>query len=236
MSNVITGLAGLKAFQQAEKEKAAARERPKADWFSWPKNVDTVKVRFLNDWSEDAEAFKTNGSPLLAVEHQAPGNDGFKRRALCTAEEGSCYACERHALDYKEGWKQRTNFYINALVQFPGEAEPKVLVMSRNANSTFVTDLIQELEDEGDISGANYRVKVSGEKTTTKWSLKRLAEDPLDVTSAEAFDLNETALREIPYEKQADYFGAVYQGATSTGGSDVPAQSGNAASPEEAAW
>jgi hypothetical protein len=234
MSNVITGLAGLKAYQQQEKEKAAARERPKADWFSWPKGVDTVVVRFLNDWAEDSEAFAKNGSPLLAVEHQAPGNDGFKRRALCTADDGACYACERHALDYKEGWKQRTNLYINALVRFP-DGKEQVLVMSRNANSTFVTDLIQELEDEKDISGANYRVKVSGEKTTTKWSLKRLAEEPLDVSTVEAFDLNETALRDVPYEKQADYYGAVYQGGASTGGSDVPAQAGSA-SPEEAAW
>ena len=38
-----------------------------------------------------------------------------------------------------------------------------------------------------------------------------------------------------PYEKQADYYGAVYQGGATTGGSDVPAQSGSA-SPEEAAW
>lgn len=230
MSNVITGLAGLKAFQQAEKEKAAARERPKADWFSWPKKVDTVKVRFLNDWAEDSEAFAKNGSPLLAVEHQAPGPDGFKRRALCTVEDGSCYACERHSANYQEGWKQRTNFYINALVQFPDGTE-KVLVMSRNANSTFVTDLIQELEDEGDISTANYRVKVTGEKTTTKWSLKRLTDEPLDVSAAEAFDLNETALREIPYEKQADYYGAVYQGS-----GEAPASAPSASGPADAEW
>lgn len=232
-NNVITGLAGLKAYQQAEKEKAAARERPKADWFSWPKGVDTVKVRFLNDWAEDSDAFAKNGSPLLAVEHQAPGQEGYKRRALCTADDGSCYACERHAQDYTEGWKQRTNFYINALVEFPGSDEKKVLVMSRNANSTFVTDLIQELEDEGDISGANYRVKVTGEKTTTKWGLKRLAEDPFDVSDAEVFNLEETALRDVPYEKQADYYGAVYKGPSAQG--DAPAQE-SATTTADAEW
>lgn len=231
MSNVITGLAGLKAFQQAEKEKAAARERPKADWFSWPKGVDTVTVRFLNDWAEDSEAFTKNGSPLLAVEHQAPGPEGYKRRALCTADDDSCYACERHKANYQEGWKPRTNFYINALVQFPDGTE-KVLVMSRNANSTFVTDLIQELEDEGDISGANYRVKVTGEKTTTKWGLKRLTSEPLDVSNAEAFDLNETALRDVPYDKQPDYYGAVYQGTA-----DAPASTPSTSSaPADAEW
>lgn len=230
MTQVLKGLAGLKAHQQEEQEKAAQRDRPKADWFSWPKNgsYDTVVVRFLNDWAEETDAFKSNGSPLIAVEHQAPGPDGYKRRALCTADDGACYACERHQANYQEGWKQRKNFYINALVQFPDGTE-KVCVMSRNANSSFVTDLIQELEDEGDISNANYRVKVSGEKTTTKWGLKRLTTEPFDVSKAEPFDLDETALRDIEYARQADYYGAVYRGEDS-----VPAQ--GSSEPADAEW
>ncbi len=216
--SVKTGLAALKEYQEEQKRKAVERDRPKAEWMIWTNKgekgarpVDTVMSRFLNDWNEDSDMFAKNGAPILAVEHQAPGDKGFQRRALCTLDsEGECFACERHAMRLevdKGGWKQRTNFYINAYVDF-GEVK-KVVIMSRNANASFVDDLLTELEDEGDISGSNYRVKVTGEKTTTKWGLKRQKE-VFDTDSVEAYDLEALALRAIPYSEQAAYYGAVY--------------------------
>lgn len=238
---VKTGLAALREYQDEQKRRAAERDRPKADWMIWTSHgekgkgssVDTVIARFLNDWNEDTPLFKANGAPILAVEHQAPGDKGFQRRALCTLDtEGQCFACERHALRLEEdkgGWKQRTNFYINALVDF-GDVQ-KVVIMSRNANASFVSDLLQELEDEGDISEANYRVKVTGDKTTTKWGLKRQKE-AFDVDGVVAYNLEEMALRAIPYDKQFEYYSAVYPivGATDSGSSEsITSQSAAAA-------
>jgi hypothetical protein len=221
MSNVKKGLAALKQHQEEQKAKEEARNRPKADWFSsvFPKKLgDEVVVRFLQELDPEARGYSDErGLGFIAVEHQAPGPEGYKRRALCTADsEGQCYACERHNLDYKEGWRQRQNLYINVLVKVDGES--KVFVLSRNANSSFAEQLIQEAVDEGSITDANYRITKTGSGTQTNWLLKRLKGDPMDDGGAEVFNLDETALREVPYEKQADYYGAVYNGGGSSGG------------------
>jgi hypothetical protein len=246
MANPLDALKELQQYKEDQKRKAAERERPKADWFMWTANgekggkkIDTVMGRFLNDWNTESELGAKNGAPILKVEHTAPGDQGYKRRALCTKElEGECYPCERHALRIeadKGGWKQRTNFYINALVEFP-EGAKKVVIMSRNANASFVDDLITELEDEKDISGANYRIKVTGEKTTTKWGLKRQSSEPFDVSAVEAYDLEELAVRHVPYAEQAEYFGAVYQSAGEPAPSGDSAPTANSAAAADAEW
>lgn len=228
MSNVKKGLAALKAHQEEQKAKQEAANRPKAEWFSsvFPKKLgDEVVVRFLQELDPEARNYSDErGLGFIAVEHQAPGPEGYKRRALCTADaEGQCYACERHNLDYKEGWRQRQNLYINVLVTVDGES--KVFVLSRNANSSFAEQLIQEAVDEGSITDANYRITKTGSGTQTNWLLKRLKGDPMDDSGAEVYNLDETALRDITYDKQADYYGAVYSGAGAAGSDEAPASS-----------
>jgi hypothetical protein len=217
MTEAVKGLQAIRAMQEEDKRKAAERDRPKAEWFKWPdKSTSTATVRFLQELDESADNYsESRGLGFIQVEHQAPGPDGFKRRANCTAEsEGQCYACERHAMRIEAdqgGWRQRKNLYINALVSFGGEA-PKVMVMSRNANATFTNQLIEEAVDENTITAKNYKVTKTGEGTTTQWLLKALKDEPFSDSSVEVFDLAETAVRAIPYEKQAEYYGAVYGG------------------------
>jgi hypothetical protein len=218
MAESIRGLAAIKANQQAQQEAAEARNRPKAEWFKWPKGVTTATVRFLQELDPAAENYREDRNiGFIQVEHQAPGPDGYKRRANCTAEsEGQCYACERHAMRIEEdkgGWRQRQNLYINALVDYGQGEGPKVVVIQRNANSSFVQALIEEAVDEGSITNANFKVTKVGEGTTTQWLLKRLKGDAFDDSAAEVFDLDETAVRAISYDKQPEYYGAVYQGA-----------------------
>lgn len=229
--SVKKGLAALKQHQQEQKEKAEARERPKADWFSsvFPKTGDERVVRFLQELDADGEGYdESRGLGFIAVEHQAPGPEGYKRRALCTLDaEGQCYACERHAANYKEGWRQRQNLYINVLTEVNGEK--KVFVLARNANSTFAESLIQEAVDEGSITNANYRITKTGSGTTTNWLLKRLKGDPMDDSGVEVFNLEETALRDVAYDKQAEYYGSVY----SDTGAPATANASASASPDE---
>jgi len=221
--NVKKGLSALRAHQEEQKAKEEARNRPKAEWFSsvFPKRGDERVIRFLQELDPVSPNFnETRGLGTLAVEHQAPGKEGYKRRALCTADEGSCYACERHTQNYTEGWRQRTNLYINVLTEVDGEL--KVFVLSRNANSAFADQLIQEAVDEGSITDANYRITKTGTGTKTNWLLKRLKGDPLDDTDVEVYDLEETAIRDVSYDKQAEYYGSVYGDTAAAEGDDAP--------------
>lgn len=228
MAEAIKGLAAIRKHQEEQKAKAEAANRPKAEWFKWPKSVTVATALFLQELDEEATNYNSErGVGFIQVEHQAPGPDGYKRRANCTIEsEGECYACERHSQDYKEGWRQRQNLYINALVDFGQGEGPKPVVIQRNANSSFVQALIEEAVEEGTITGTNYRITKVGEGTTTQWLLKAL-KDRFDDNGVEVFDLDETAVRKVTYEKQPDYYGAVYSGpggsseseSASTGGS-----------------
>jgi hypothetical protein len=121
--SVIQGLAGLRAKQQEQAEKEAARNRPKAEYFSWKENAkaqnpDAVLVQFLQELDPSATGYNEDkGLAVAAVEHEAPGPKGYLARATCTLDsEGQCYACERKKADFQEGWKTKTNLYINALV------------------------------------------------------------------------------------------------------------------------
>lgn len=212
-SSVISGLAGIKKFQEEQAAKAAERERPKAEWLSsvFPKKTgDVIEVRFLQELDADMTNYdEKRGVGFIAVEHQAPGPDGYKRRAKCTIEDGECYACERHKADYQAGWKQRQNLYVNVLLKHDGEE--KVYILSRNANSTFVAALVQEAIDEGSITDAMYRITKTGSGTQTQWMPKRLPKAALlDDSKAEVFDLHTAAVRDVEYAKQPEYYGAVF--------------------------
>lgn len=213
MAEPIKGLAAIKKYQEEQAAKAAERERPKAEWLSsvFPKKTgDTIEVRFLQELDADMTNYdEARGVGFIAVEHQAPGPDGYKRRAKCTIDEGECYACERHKADYQAGWKQRQNLYINVALEFEGAVKPYIL--SRNANSTFANALIQEAIDEGSITDAMYRITKSGSGTQTQWLLKRLPKATLlDDSKVEVYDLDASAVREVEYAKQPEYYGAVY--------------------------
>jgi hypothetical protein len=205
------GLAEIKKYQDAQKAKAEAAARPKAEWLSsvFPKETgDTITVSFMQELDTDAKGYDPEvGVGLLQVEHHAPGPKGFTRRANCTQEEeGQCYACERHSQNYKEGWRQRTNLYINVLY------DGKPYVLSRNANSAFTESLIQEAVEEGSITDNEFRITKVGVDTGTNWLLKRLKTEAQKPAGVKPFDLEETAVRSIAYDKQAEYYGAVYSG------------------------
>lgn len=219
MAKIVKGLASIQANKQNNQERAAAANRPKAEWLSSvfgvdkngnPKRLGTVlEVRFLQGLDpSDAGYREDRGIGFIATEHNAPGPEGYKRRAVCSIDDGACYACERHKMDYKAGWKQKQTLYINVLIK-DGD-EKKVYILNRNGNSAFVDALIQEAVDEDSITDAMYRITVSGSGTQTNWTLKRLPKaELLDDSEAEVWDLDETAIREVEYDKQAAYYGEV---------------------------
>lgn len=211
-SSVVKGLAAIekyKADKAAQQEQANA---PKANWFNFGKDrPDQQTVRFLQEFSEESPHYsEANGLGFMAVEHVSPEN--WKRRATCTLDsEGRCFACEQHKAsqgdpEYKGQWKQKTNLYVNVLVDTPDG--PRVEVLSRNANSSFVEQLLQELRDEDGITDANYRITKSGTGTSTTWTLKRLKGEPLDDKGVEVFP-DESVLRAVEYDRQPKYYDVV---------------------------
>lgn len=228
---VSRGIAAFKAKKAEIKAEQEARERPRAEYFNWKNNKnkedkDVVYVRFLQEFDEAVEGFNPDyGLPLSAVEHQAPGKQGYLRRASCTADEGACYACERHADDREnapvvdgkkqlKGWGQKRNFYIWALVDYKDGEGVKPVVISRSFGSAFVDDLIQEVEDDDNnqITNKMWRITRSGTGKSTSWKLKEAKGiDLYDDSDVEVMDLEEAVLRKIDYDKQAEYYGQVYK-------------------------
>lgn len=232
----IEGLAGIRKYKEDQKARDEARNRPKAEYLSsvFPKETgDVIVGQFVQELDKGSKNYDPErGLGLLLTEHEPPGRDGFKRRADCTnpEQDGSdCVGCERKKVEFvkdaPEGnWKTKTNLYINFATVINGE--PKVFVLSRNAGSGFFDQVLQEIDDEGTLLSTSYRITKSGANTTTAWNLKGVKDEMFDTAGLEVFDLKETVQRAIPYEEQAEYYGAVWSGRN--GVASAPA--GNAAS------
>jgi hypothetical protein len=220
-ATLVKGLAGFKATKQQQKEAEEARNRPRANYFGWKNNKnkedkDVVFVRFLQEFDDSIDTYRDDrGLPLMAIEHQAPGAKGFMRRANCTLEsDGQCYACERHREDRSLGWQQRKNFYIWALVDYKDGEGPQPVVINRTFGSSFVDDLIIEVEsdDENKITNKMWKITRTGTGKSTSWKLREAKGVELyDDSDVDVMDLEEAVLRPIPYDQQAEYYGAVWK-------------------------
>jgi hypothetical protein len=233
----IEGLAGILKYKADQAAKEEARNRPKAEYLSsiYPKKTgDVIVGQFLQELDKGHEGYDPErGLGLLLVEHEPPGRDGFKRRANCTdpeAEGEPCVGCERKKLEWvkdaPEGnWKTKTNLYINFATIVDGEK--KVFVLSRNANSGFFDQVLQEIADEGSLMKTSYRITKSGSGTQVTWTLKAVKDEMFDTSDLETFDLKETVERAIDYDQQAEYYGAVWSGRGNTATSEK-SSAGNA--------
>jgi len=223
-------LTGLKSIQQYDDDVQAAKEaasRPKVTWFGV--QPDT-KANFqpLQELDPDSPNYsEKNGLGFLAVEHTPPGAEGYRRKALCTAEdEGRCVGCEQHKYlnkiqdpDYKGEWKQKVSLYLNGLVTDAvddkgNKLDPFVAVLnrSRGPKSTIAPVIVDWAVDEGSITDTVFTIKSTktgnqprdiSYSTTPKPAKKKI--NPEDY---ELFDLAD-AVRSVPYEEQAAYYGLV---------------------------
>lgn len=236
----IEGLASIMKFKADQAAKEEARNRPKAEYLSsvFPKKTgDEIVGQFVQELDKGHQGYDPEkGLGLLLTEHEPPGRDGFKRRADCTDPEqediDNCYACQRKKLEWVKdapdgNWKTKTNLYINFATVIDGER--KVFVLSRNANSGFFDQLLQEIKDEVSLMTTAYRITKSGTGTKVVWTLKGVKDEMFDISDLEAFNLKETVQREIPLDQQPEYYGAVWSGRN---GSTAGASEGKAAKPE----
>ena len=199
---------GLKVLNKAlDKPQHSGGEGSKARWVKL-EDGESVKIRFLQELDPDSPNYiEKNGLGFIAVEHTNPKD--YRRKALCSMEDqGKCYGCELHRKDYKAGWKGRSRLYINVLVD-DGKEDPYVAILSQGHSGKTVTPTLIEYAGEmGSITNLMWRIKRSGTKTDTSYTIIPLAKDetPFDSSSLELYKLEETAVRDLPYAEQDAFF------------------------------
>ena len=198
---------GLKGLNQVMDKPQASSEGSKARWVKL-EDSESVKIRFLQELDPDSPTYnQKNGLGFIAVEHTNPKD--YKRKALCTMEDqGTCWGCEQHRKDYKAGWKGRSRLYINVLVD-DGKEEPYVAILSQGSSGKTVTPTLIEYAGEmGSITNLMWRIKRSGMKTDTSYTIIPLQKDEtaFDYSALELYTLEETAVRDLPYTEQEAFF------------------------------
>lgn len=199
---------GLKDLNKVmDKPQASSGESSKARWVKLD-DSESVKIRFLQELDPDSPHYlEKSGLGFIAVEHTNPKD--YKRKALCTMEDqGKCWGCEQHRKDYKAGWKGRSRLYINVLVD-DGKEAPYVAILSQGSSGKTITPTLIEYAGEmGSISNLMWRIKRTGTKTDTSYTIIPLAKDEsaFDSSGLELYELEKVAVRDLPYVEQESFF------------------------------
>lgn len=213
---------GLNALNKQMEQKSSSGDGVKGRWLQL-KDGQSLKIRFMQEIDPDSTNYlEKAGVAFIAVEHTNPKD--YKRKALCTIEDqGRCYGCEMHRRDPKAGWKGRSRFYANVLVD-DGAEEPYVAIFSQGAGPKSATpEIINYAGETGSITNLTWKLKRTGTATDTNYSIIPLptaGAEPIDLEKHELFDLEKTAVRDVQYAEQE----AFYLGITSDS-SDVEASS-----------
>jgi hypothetical protein len=202
---IVKGLKGLN--QVMDKPSYSEGDGTKARWAKL-EDAESVKIRFLQELDPDSPSYnEKNGLGFIAVEHTNPKD--YRRKALCTMDDqGKCYGCEQHRKDYKAGWKGRSRLYINVLID-DGKEDPYVAILSQGSSGKTITPTLIEYAGEmGSITNLMWRIKRSGTKTDTSYTIIPLGKDEtaFDSSSLELYDLETTAVRDLPYTDQDSFF------------------------------
>ena len=203
------GLAkGLKELNKAiDKPSYSEGDGTKARWLKL-EDGESIKIRFLQELDPDSPHYSAkNGLGFIANEHTNPKD--YRRKALCSMDDqGKCFGCEQHRKDYKAGWKARARLYVNVLVD-DGKEEPYVAILSQGASGKAITPTVIEYAGEmGSISNLMWRIKRSGTKTDTSYTIIPLQKDEaaFDASSLELYELEKVAVRDMPYTEQESFF------------------------------
>jgi len=189
-------------------------DTPRARWVKL-EDGQSAKVRFLQEFDENSNSFNPEkGSVLVAIEHSAPGD--FRTKALCSADDGKCFACEmnrkdnaRPKEDRSNSWYGKTSLYVNVLVT-PADDDPYVAILRQGIGPKSITPTLIEISNEyGGITENQFRIKRNGGGfNNTSYSLVVLPNKAdEDVSHYELYNLEEVCTRSVPYEEQAKFYG-----------------------------
>jgi len=210
----------LKARKDEYKRRQEDFNRPKPNWFKL-KPGESVYIQFLQELEPDSPGFNGSygvspvdenyniGTFYYAVEHEAPGPNGFLSRALDTMEtEGRDFAQEMFEKTGEIGWKKRENFYITVAAQRDPNGKPVVEILSRNIHNDLVdaiTDYYYEDPDNQRITGRTFKIKKGGQKNSPL-TISEAPKVEMDVSGLVPYDLARDAVRRISYENQKEYY------------------------------
>ena len=199
---------GLKDLNKVmDKPQSSGGDGSKARWVKL-EDSESIKIRFLQELDPDSPHYnEKSGLGFIAVEHTNPKD--YRRKALCsTDDQGKCWGCEQHRKDYKAGWKGRSRLYINVLVD-DGKEDPYVAILSQGSSGKTITPTLIEYAGEmGSISNLMWRIKRTGTKTDTSYTIIPLQKDEaaFDASSLEMYELEKIAVRDLPYTEQEAFF------------------------------
>ncbi len=202
---LVKGLSGM--GKVLDKPTYTESDGQKGRWLKL-EDGESVKIRFLQELDPDSPNYNDKlGCGFIALEHTNPKD--YRRKALDTMEtEGRDWAQEQHRKDPKAGWKARARLYVNVLVD-DGKNEPYVAILSQGTSGKTITPTLIEYAGEmGSISNLMWRIKRTGSKTDTSYTIFPLAKDetPFDASGLELFDLEKTAVRNVPYAEQEAFY------------------------------
>lgn len=204
---IVKGLKGLDSVIDKSGGSYDGSEGSKAKWVKLD-DGQSVKIRFLQELDPDSPTYiEKNGLGFIAIEHTSPAD--YRRKALCSMDDqGKCFGCEEHRKDYKKGWKGKPRLYINVLVD-DGKNDPYVAVLSQGISGKTITPTLNEYAKEmGSITNLMWRIKRSGTGTDTSYTIIPLGKDEaaFDFSAVELYDLATTAVRDLPYTEQEEFF------------------------------
>jgi hypothetical protein len=203
---------GLKQIRE-QAERSGGQDFEKVNWLQL-KDGDTVRIRFAQELDEDSKFYdEAQGLGFVASEVVDP--DNFRKKCLSTLEdEGRCFGLEMHKRlqgteGYNGGWKPRYRLYINVLVTDGGEK--KVALLSQGLGPKSISpSLLDAAEEYGSITNREWKISRKGSGAqNTSYTLTPLDRDDekFDFSEYTLYDLEKVAVRHVPYEDQAEFFG-----------------------------
>lgn len=216
---------GLSALNKTLDKPSFSNDGQKGRWVKLA-DGQSVKIRFLQELDPDSKNYDSAaGVGFIAIEHTNPHD--YRRKALCSIDDqGRCFGCEQHRKDMKAGWKGRSRLYINVLVD-DGTEDPYVAILSQGSGPKSATpEVIQYAGETGSITDVVWRLKRTGERTDTNYSIIPLPTS--EVKSGEKYelyDLEKIAVRDVPYDEQE----AFYTGSASSDSDYAPAATSSSA-------
>lgn len=174
-------------------------------WLKIP-DGSSYRIRFLDDLDESSDTtLHGAGTAVMLEEHVSPKD--FRRKALCTKDEGRCWACEMAMKHPKTGWARRSRVYVNVLVN-DGTEDPYVAIWSMGIAKSPVFETLKDVFiEEGSISNREWRIKRSGAGTNTTYTMRDAGVDkePFDFNEFERVDFDKVS-RHVPYEDQSAHY------------------------------
>lgn len=173
------------------------------------KDGDSYDIRFLQEIDDEVATYdERRGLMAIVEEHTGQGPEGYKRRAVCTAEEdGRCWACEQTSLpDIGKKWKPRMRLYTNVIVR--GD-EDKVKILAQGFGDKNIGKLLISYNDEYEgLGGQDFKIKRTGAgMNDTSYML--IPKPPKALSEADlALELKDLSkfIKYVPYENQADFY------------------------------